>query len=324
MITDTAERILAYIKQKNEATPKEIVQFIGFGAPAVFRQIKKLLEKGLIKKVGKAPRVFYVQAEPEHLPPIKLSKETDKIVNSEYAIFTPLGKMLCGTEGFAYWCEKHNLPLEKTATEFVSIIKKYNSFKDGGLIEATDKFAKTFSDHAPDRVFYLDFYSRERFGKTKLGLLVLYAKQSQSLRLIQEIYHLIDEKIRKIIVDNNIDAVGFIPPTISRKVQLMKELERMFNFSLPRLNIVKAVVDIPIPQKSLASIGDRIQNANETIFVNDERRFNNILLIDDAVGSGATLDQTAKKIRAKNLCAGKIICLAIVGSFNGFDVIQEV
>jgi len=49
-----------------------------------------------------------------------------------------------------------------------------------------------------------------------------------------------------------------------------------------------------------------------------------ILLIDDAVGSGATLNETAKKIRDKKMCQGKIIGITITGSFNGFDVISEV
>ena len=49
-----------------------------------------------------------------------------------------------------------------------------------------------------------------------------------------------------------------------------------------------------------------------------------MLLIDDAVGSGATLNETAKQIRNKKLASGKIIGLAITGSFKGFDVISEV
>ena len=56
----------------------------------------------------------------------------------------------------------------------------------------------------------------------------------------------------------------------------------------------------------------------------DKTPFDNILLIDDAVGSGATLNETAAQIKRKKLCHGKIIGLAVVGSFKGFDVISEV
>ena len=52
--------------------------------------------------------------------------------------------------------------------------------------------------------------------------------------------------------------------------------------------------------------------------------YNNILLIDDAVGSGSTINETAKKIKQKGICKGRVIGLAITGSFKGFDVISEV
>lgn len=58
--------------------------------------------------------------------------------------------------------------------------------------------------------------------------------------------------------------------------------------------------------------------------MDEQGDFTNIVLIDDAVGSGATLNETAKKIRAQGLCRGKIIGLAITGSAKGFDVISEV
>lgn len=48
----------------------------------------------------------------------------------------------------------------------------------------------------------------------------------------------------------------------------------------------------------------------------------NILLIDDAVGSGATLNEISEKLKYKG--AKKIIGYAIVGSYKGFEVIKEV
>lgn len=49
-----------------------------------------------------------------------------------------------------------------------------------------------------------------------------------------------------------------------------------------------------------------------------------MLLIDDAVGSGATMNEIAKQIKNINLVSGEIIGLSITGSFKGFDVISEV
>jgi predicted amidophosphoribosyltransferase len=46
-------------------------------------------------------------------------------------------------------------------------------------------------------------------------------------------------------------------------------------------------------------------------------------LIDDFVGSGATLNETAKKL--KNAWANKVIWFAFVGNLNlSYDVIREI
>lgn len=76
--------------------------------------------------------------------------------------------------------------------------------------------------------------------------------------------------------------------------------------------------------KTSEKLEDRIINARETIYIDEKGSYKNILLIDDAVGSGATLNELAKKIRKNKICSGKIIGLAVTGSLNGFDVISEV
>ncbi len=59
------------------------------------------------------------------------------------------------------------------------------------------------------------------------------------------------------------------------------------------------------------------------MIVSEKSSFNHILLIDDAVGSGATLNEIAFQIKDKNI-ASKITGLALAGSFKGFEVISEV
>lgn len=78
-----------------------------------------------------------------------------------------------------------------------------------------------------------------------------------------------------------------------------------------------------VPQKTLNKLEDRIENAKRTIMVDEEKKFKTVLLIDDALGSGATINETAKKIKNQQL-AETIIGLAITGSFSGFEVISEV
>ena len=80
-----------------------------------------------------------------------------------------------------------------------------------------------------------------------------------------------------------------------------------------------------MPQKTLRKLKDRIVNAKTTIVVNPTQKINsNILIIDDATGSGATLNETAGKIRKIAKKGIKIIGYSVVGSYKGFDVISEV
>ena len=104
----------------------------------------------------------------------------------------------------------------------------------------------------------------------------------------------------------------------------MNELKKRLPINKRLLSIIKTKTTVMVAQKTLNKLQDRIDNAQQTIIVEDKNPYNNILLIDDAVGSGATLNETAAQIKRRKLCHGKIIGLAIVGSFKGFDVISEV
>jgi hypothetical protein len=282
-----------------------------------------------LTKIGTPPRVFYrtaavVDPNASQMQDSELSENTREVIDENYLTITPSGELKTGWEGFLYWCQKTQQEPKKTADEYAKTIEKYNKFKVNGIINGTEKFKSTFEHNYISEVFYVDFYSIERFGKTKLGALLLYAKQSQDRRLMRMVFDLVKDKIEFLIKEKNIDAIGFIPHTVPRKVQLMTEIERLLNINLPRINIVKALGTVPVAQKTLSKLEDRIENAGNTIFVKENFRFNNILLIDDAVGSGATFNETAKKIREKNLSKHKLIGLALTGSFKGFEVLNEV
>ena len=103
----------------------------------------------------------------------------------------------------------------------------------------------------------------------------------------------------------------------------MRGLKNGLKINLPAIDIVKIGGIIPVPQKSLNKLEERINNAENTFVVRGNVSYNNVLLIDDAIGSGSTLNQIAGKIKNKKL-ANKIIGLAVVGSYKGFDVITDV
>jgi phosphoribosylpyrophosphate synthetase len=253
-----------------------------------------------------------------------ISKEASKIIKDNFLFITASGDIKYGIDAFIYWCDKNKLDVEKTAKDYVKSFKKFQKYRKGDLIDGSYKIKKTdFDENYMDKIFYIDFYSIERFGKTKLGQLLLYAKQSQNKKLIKDISSEIKEKIEKLIKKENIDAIAFIPPTVKREVQFIKELEKNLKINKPKINIVKIKTPVSVPQKTLKKLDDRIENARETFVVDDNRSFKKILLVDDALGSGATFNEICKKIKDSKV-AKKTICLAITGSFSGFEVISEV
>jgi predicted amidophosphoribosyltransferase len=204
-------------------------------------------------------------------------------------------------------------------------LEKYNHYRrPDGLIDGTEKIKKTFAGSCLNKLYYLDFYSIERFGKTKLGQLLLYAKQSQNGTIIKELIAGIKNRIDNFIAGEKFDGVAFIPPTVKRETQFIRELEKQLNLPLRKINIDKIKTEIAVPQKTLNKLEDRVENARKTFVVENKNAYKKILLIDDAVGSGATLNEIACKIRRAGICSGEIIGLSITGSVKGFDVISEV
>lgn len=321
----TSQKILNYINKKGQVSGNELVDYLGISSRAIRKQLNKLYADNKLAKMGKPPRVFY------YIPKAKSIEKKDnlpigtkKIINKRYLIITPSGEIKEGVEGFVYWCLKNNLNVIKTADDYIKTLQKYDRFKKNGLIDGMKKIQQTFKKVYVDNLFYLDFYSVERFGKTKLGQLLLYAKQSQNKKLIKDLTDNIKADVEKLSKKYKIDGVGYIPPTVKRQVQFVNELKKNLKLPFRKINLVKVQSQVSVPQKTLNKLDDRIENAHVSIVVDDNNVYNNILLIDDAVGSGATINETAKKIREKNICKGKIIGLTITGSFKGFDVISEV
>lgn len=322
----TSEKIKKYLLEKGQVSGSELSDFLDLTDRAIRKQLSSLLKKGAVGKIGTPPKVFYYLTEKGVLKPS--SKEIDpiitKFINENYLFISPTGESLTGMSGFEYWCNKIKLPLEKTALDYFKTITKYNKLKKDGLLSGMAKLKNTFAKINLDKLFYLDFYSIDRFGKTKLGQTLLYAKQSQDRKLMKDLINDIEPKIKKIVSKYNIESIGFIPPTVKRQVQFMRVLEKNLKLKLHKISIVKAKTRIAIPQKTLSKLEDRIENAKKTIIVDERKVHKNILLIDDAVGSGATLNETANQIKLKGICTGQIIGLAITGSIKGFDVISEV
>ena len=325
MKTDTGNKIVAYLRTNKQARVVDILRHLGISNQALHKQLASLLASEQIRKEGKPPKVFYSLARvssPNKQVQV-LKPELEQFIDANYLNITPDGRKLPGVEGFRAWCERQKLPLEKTAHEYKSTLEPYLNLRKNDLLDGTRKITGTFDKVWLDKLYYLDFYSIERFGKTKLGQLVLYAKQSQDRKIIAELIAEIKPKILRMIGGGRYNAVAFVPPSVKREVQLMKEIEQGLQTGLPTLKIEKIATQIRVPQKSLNKLADRVDNARATFVVIDKNRFDKVLLIDDAVGSGATMNELATKLKEKGI-AKQVDGLAIVGSLKGFDVISEV
>lgn len=321
----SSQKIVEYIAQNGHATTSDLVDLLEITDRAIRKQIRSLVDAGVIAKAGKPPKVYYVLANTTSVAEIDIDRTQRAVIEDNFLYITPSGQSYNGVDGFVRWCSDRGMDAVRSADQYLNTFKKYEKYRNAdGLIDGTRKIKDAFATSELDRVFYVDFYAIEIFGKTKLGQMLLFAKQSQDRKLINEMADLVKPKIEGMIERYNIDAVGFIPPTVKRELQFIRQLERRLNLNVRPIAIEKVRTPVVVPQKTLNKIEDRVTNAKDTIVVVEPRSYNNILLIDDAVGSGATLNETAAKLRDKKIAKHKIIGLSITGSFKGFDVISEV
>lgn len=330
MKTVTRENIVGYIRTNKQARVAQLIRVFGISGVAIHKQLKKLVDDGVLAKVGSAPQVFYVLAKKTRKPvSVNINSAARKLIDRHYLYISPQGELKYGSNGLARWAENtgQGKNVASLAQAYVRTWQEYHKYRNRhGWVEATGKLTKTFENSYMDKLFYADFYSLSQFGKTKLGALVLYAKQSQSRQLAVEICEQIKQLVADIIKTYKIEAIGFIPPSIPRQVQLMKEMEVCLQFGLPRVSLIKTRTgQVIVAQKTLEKLPERIANARDTIFVKEANlTYRRILLIDDAVGSGASMNETAKKIKQLLPKNGQVIGFAPVGSMKDFEVLREV
>ena len=292
------------------------------------KYIKKFIDDSIIAKFGTPPKKIiytYVSQKDENL----FSTEQKEIIEKYYTYITPEGRLLEGIKGFVYWTEHKSgrEDIENLAQEYINTRKKcYNNQVGVLIIDVTEKLQNLFNEKVYiEKLFHRDFDALPVFGKTSLSQMVRIAKSGHTNKiLMKKIVEKMQESVDLIIPLYKIDCVAYIPPTVARKTQLMDFIIQQLNVSCKKISFSKVKNLIPVQQKSLKKIEDRILNAKKTIIVNDAQEYNNILLIDDVTGSGATLNETAKKIVEQGM-AQKVYAFTITGSAKAgvFDIISE-
>ncbi len=324
----TLNELIEFLIKQPGSRPKIIAESLG-----VSRQyVQKLLAKhsDLFRVTGVGPNRFYRLRETdnktEKSEPKTLSAHEEKInevIDSNFYSLTPLGDELIGSNGFEKWCSDRNLNIDRKKQEYVEIINKYYPKNLSNPIDFTSKINAVFDNLSLKKVWAIDYYAFEVFGKTKLGLQVMISKQTGDNETTKFLVEKCDAAVREICKKYSIDAVAFVSPTVQRQEQLMSRLENGVATELPRVKVYKVGARMLIAQKTLKSLKDRILNAQQTFVVESSKKYENVLIIDDALDSGATLQEISKQIIQKKL-SKKCYGLVLVASPSGYEIIHDV
>lgn len=221
-----------------------------------------------------------------------------------------------------------NLNFEEKIKTFINTFNYFENLQDNcWLLDAKENFWIHFDKVFLDEIFYADQYKRMEFWRWKLAEMTFYAKQSQNKKLISESIEQIILKLKCVILQWWFDAIAITPWSIDRKNQILHFLKKDLEFLwLPFVKIVKYYPNnIPIPQKSLKIRKQRIQNARNTIFIDDKncKNYKKIFLIDGFVWSWSTLNETACKLKEE--WVEFVTWFAFVWNLDlKYDVINEV
>lgn len=330
MKTQTKDHILRLLREQGPTGPTAISSLLNISPQMVHKHLKSLIQSGDIKKQGTPPKVVYLAADKQpsfQFPPLSAGEQD--YLEQHYLTVTPSGEVIAGLDGFQKWALKTNQHkhFQSLAVEYITSHKKFDTQyrNELGLIDATFKIKDTFEVSYLDHLFYHEFYSLPKFGKTKTGHMVFLGKSGQNIKFIHLLADMTRTAILNIVEYYKIDGVIFAPHSIPRKISFLNMYKQFLDLKIPCSTMKKIFVNnIPIAQKSLSKLSDRIENAENTIFtLKENNAFKRVLIIDDAVGSGATLNIIASKL--KNESGIEFACgFAITGSLKGFEVINEI
>ena len=319
------EHILATI-QSSSGSPKYITEKTGISRSNVHKYLRELLDEGCLEKVGSPPAVYY-----------KVIDNFSLIIHNNFILKDVIGHIYRGLVGFKKWVED-KYP-DQTLAEKIRIyeesFKLYEAGKQDGFFEITIglESLKKYTDIYVDKLFCIDLYNLKvgvSTKRTKSAVLLEMAKNSNNRKageFVTELCDLTTDKIINHIREKNIPCVAFVSPTAKRSVQIMKELEARVKAKCPMIDYLKIKRFNPSgsmsEQKTIGTVKGRIENARHTFDLTSATKWDTVLLIDDLVGSAATLNEVAKKIKQKGI-AKTVDAISLVGvDSKKFPVVKK-
>ena len=315
----TKQRIIDILRHKR-LSPHDLRQELGISASVVHSHLRHLVELGLVEKFGNAPHVLYAVRE----------KTVADVVDEHFVFQDSLGVLHFGMDGFRLWSDRglKKISFEEKIDLYAKRILIMESNKHEDVFDMTEKLQKVVAageDVHLREMTCLSLRTLQDFGRTKMGVYMDIVKSVGSAKIMDMVLDFSVPLIIAYAKRKQVNAVLFIPPTRRRHKQIMTLLEKQFRIGPLRtaaIDIKKIRRDTPREQKTIRDLQDRIYNADHTFHISRYSHVHNykkILLVDDFIGSGATLNQVAKMLRKRGF-TGEAFGLGVVGEERGYSV----
>lgn len=357
----TLLQIIQFLDTNGPSKIGSICDKFGSNRVSVGKILQTGIDLAYIQKDGKAPHSYYSitklakihfviahdvvsQVQQSRNNSVRTNNEalsySDRKALADFYKFESNGKLLQWADGFIERCNnpKRKLDIHDAAKRYDQIISSIEQRKNNcGLIDVTQEFIQGMKSKQKqtavyiDTMYYCDRNNYDEFGRWPLAEKAFFAKTSSNIDLNKMVIGEILPVIDCLLHAHKIDAIGITPWSINRKVQVLWELKKaLTKYGIPFIPLEKYFPNnIPVAQKSLRW-DQRFINAQSSIQINlpalqkIDKKFKTILLIDDFVGSGATMNISAQKIKQMEI-TNNIIWLAFVWNFDmSYDVINEI
>ena len=318
------KHVLEIVRHHPEISPSEIVTVTQRSRSMVQKYLRELVDAGYLVKKGDRSQVVY-----------EAVRYASECMQESFLWKDVAGVLFFGIEGFKRWVADGALlgmDFEEQVAVYEKSVKQYLAEKDDVSCFTMDIREKLVNERIfLDALLCRDLYTMQIVGqdtntmkRTKIAVLLEVVKGSGDRKKLK---HLISgyvdaaiDTVYAVIQQKKIDAVAFVPPTAPRPVQIMRLLKKEFASRnvdcIPILSIGRHFPDLHgsrQEQKQIRSVRRRVLNARSTYRVKRTLdQYRRVLLVDDIVGSGATLNEIARQCKEKKI-AEAVYGLCLVG-----------
>ncbi|MDE0243333.1 MAG: winged helix-turn-helix transcriptional regulator [Candidatus Kaiserbacteria bacterium] len=326
----TRKQEIIRLLNRREYSPADLQKKMGVSLVTVHHHLKELCQDGYVEKWGRPPSVIY-----RLVPEESIDRIPSDVVENHFVFKDPVGNILVGSKGFLQW-SRHALK-QKTLYEKVLDYEAYiQKLKEQNVHVFSHEKEQRLREEVGEplhikKILFLFPYALPDFGKTKEYLLLERAKEgdSRNKKYAEELIALFFPALERFVQEKNIDAVAFVPPSASREFQIMSRMKKLFSEmkgDMPIIPLKKKHGETVQQQKNLKYPAERLENADKTFYIptEGEKAYHRVLLVDDFVGSGATLNQIAKKMISQGV-GEEVFGITIIGSMEKkFPVVRKV